>query len=311
MNTVNDRTREGILVLGAGQLGMAVLRALSTRISKEMTLAVVEAPQVLASSEPGYKARIAEIERLGAKVLPLDLTEASKSDLIAKFAPFETVLNCTGFVAGSGTQLRITRAVIAGGVPRYVPWQFGIDYDTVRYSSLNDVFDEQYDVRLVLRAQQSTEWIIISTGMFTSFLFEPAFGIVDLEANTARALGSWDTRVTCTTPEDVGRLTAEILLHEPPFANQVVFVAGDTLSYGELAAVTEQVTGRTFEREEWTQTTLAQAVEANNGPMEKYRAAFAMGDGMHWPKSDTFNAWQGIETRTVREWLTEHLKTRL
>jgi hypothetical protein len=46
-----------------------------------------------------------------------------------------------------------------------------------------DVWDEQLDVREMLRAPSRTRWTIISTGMFTSFLFGPSFGLVDLENN--------------------------------------------------------------------------------------------------------------------------------
>jgi hypothetical protein len=42
--------------------------------------------------------------------------------------------------------------------------------------------------------------------------------------------------VTVTTPEDIGRLTAEIVLAEPRIANQIVYTAGDTITYGALAA---------------------------------------------------------------------------
>ena len=91
-----------------------------------------------------------------------------------------------------------------------MPWQFGVDYDVLGKGSAQDLFNEQLEVRELLRAQRATEWIIISTGMFTSFLFEPAFGVVDLAKNTVHALGSWDTQVTVTTPEDIGMLTATV-----------------------------------------------------------------------------------------------------
>lgn len=41
--------------------------------------------------------------------------------LADQFRGFTTVINCMGFVAGPGTQLKITRAVLAAGVPRYFP----------------------------------------------------------------------------------------------------------------------------------------------------------------------------------------------
>ena len=62
--------------------------------------------------------------------------------------------------------------------------------------------------------------MIVSVGMFTSFLFEPSFGIVDLDHGEVLALGSWDNAVTVTTPEDIGKLTTEILLTEPELQTQ-------------------------------------------------------------------------------------------
>jgi len=144
--------------------------------------------------------------------------------------------------------------------------------------------------------------------MFTSFLFEPAFDVVDLERATVRGLGSWDTRVTVTTPDDIGRLTTEILLAEPRIVDEVVYVAGDTLSYGELAQVVERVTGRVFEKTEWPLHKLhADLAAAPGDVMTRYRAAFARGDGMWWNKSGTFNARLGIETVDVEGYLRSRL----
>lgn len=53
-------------------------------------------------------------------------------------------------------------------------------------------------------------WTIISTGIFTSFLFEPSFGVVDLENRTVTALGKWENEVTMTSAANIGRLTANI-----------------------------------------------------------------------------------------------------
>jgi hypothetical protein len=112
-------------------------------------------------------------------------------------------------VGGPGVQRKIARAAQNAHVKRFVPWQFGVDYDVIGRNSPQDLFDEQLDVRDMLRAQPNTEWVIVSTGMFTSFLFEPAFGVVDLAANTVNALGSWDTAVTLTTADDIGNARTE------------------------------------------------------------------------------------------------------
>jgi len=246
---------------------------------------------------------------MGVQLLPFDLAGRSNADLIALLGQFHTVINCTGFVAGAGTQTRLTEAAIAARVRRYFPWQFGVDYDVIGKGSGQPVFDEQYDVRGLLRSQTGTEWVIISTGMFTSFLFEPSTGLVDFEAGIVRGLGTWETKVTVTTPEDIGRLTTEILLQQPRIRNQVVFVASDTVSYGQLADIVDEVTGHVFERELLSREKLAtQLVQQPGDVMLRYRAAFALGDGMWWDKATTYNAQKGIPTTDVRAWLAARHK---
>lgn len=297
-----------MLVLGAGQLGMAVLRALAPRMQAAgEPLTVLVAPQMLEASSEQDGANLAELKRLGVKIVGADLSSDEKA-LTETFRKFDTVVNCTGFVAGPGTQLRITRAVLAAGVKRFFPWQFGVDYDVVGRGSGQPVFDEQYEVRELLRQQDDTEWVIVSTGMFTSFLFEPAFDVVNLDRGTVHGLGSWTTKVTVTTPDDVGKLTTEILLAEPRIVDEVVYVAGDTISYGELANVVERVTGREFRKTEWSLDKLrADLAAAPDDVMARYRGAFALGDGMWWDKSTTYNERNGLKTVDVENYLTDRL----
>ena len=145
--------------------------------------------------------------------------------------------------------------------------------------------------------------------MFTSYLFEPSFGVVDFSAGVVRALGDWEHRVTVTTPKDIGTLTAEIFVAEPPLNNTVVFVAGDTLSYRELHQLLEECTGETFRAELLDQAALQDFVEKNpEDTAGKYRLAFARPDGVAWDLARTFNGTRGIKTETAREWLVEHLR---
>ncbi|MEQ4618738.1 MAG: aromatic alcohol reductase [Corticimicrobacter sp.] len=296
--------QQNMLVLGAGQLGMAVLRALAPRASAaQAALTVLVSPGTISHPSAQGAANLAELRELGVAVLGLDLSSDAQA-LETVFGQYSTVLNCTGFVAGAGTQLRITRAVLAAGVRRYFPWQFGVDYDVVGRGSGQPVFDEQFEVRQLLRGQEATEWVIVSTGMFTSFLFEPDFGVVDLDGKVIHGLGDWETKVTVTTPEDIGRLTTEILFARPRIANEVVYLAGDTLSYGRLAEVVERVTGAAFEKRLWTLDKLsADLVSSPDDVMTRYRAAFARGDGMWWDKAGTFNVRKGHETIDVEGYL--------
>lgn len=243
-----------ILVLGAGELGLPVLRNLA-RLAKEKPgskVSVLLRQSTLYSQEAGKKREIEELRALGITLVAGDLVKDSIAELAAVFARFDTVIGCAGMVAGRETPMKLARAALASGVKRYFPWQFGVDYDVIGRGSPQDLFDAQLEVRELLRAQSQTEWVIISTGMFTSFLFEPAFEVVDLVTDTVRALGSLDTQVTLTTPEDIGRLTAEIVFFEPRFRNEIVYLAGDTLAYGELAGLLERVLQRPFSTRVWT-----------------------------------------------------------
>lgn len=297
-----------MLVLGAGELGMAVLRELvPRRRDTTRSLTVLVSPNSLAAPSPEQARNYDELRAAHVHLLPFDLVACSDDELVALMRRFHTVINCTGFVAGPGTQIRLTNAALRAGVARYFPWQFGVDYDIVGKGSGQPVFDEQYAVRGLLRAQTRTEWVIVSTGMFTSFLFQPAFGLVDVDAGIVRGLGSWDTKVTVTTPEDIGRLTTEILLERPRIANEIVYVASDTLSYRSLADLVDEVTGRRFRRELLTIEMLeAELARRPEDVMARYRLGFARGHGMWWDKAGTYNAVRHIPTTDTKAWLRQN-----
>lgn len=296
-----------VLVLGAGQLGNAVLNSLVPAVKQRNgTVCVIVSPY--AWDEQGQLRSDSHQKHAvnGAEFVSIDMTVATLESLKALFESFDTVMNCMGFVAGGGTQLKITRAVLAAKVKRYFPWQFGVDYDVVGKGSGQPVWDEQYDVRNLLREQSTVEWVIISTGMFTSFLFEPTFNVVNFAEKTINALGGWDTQVTVTSPADIGRLTTDIYLHQPRIINEVVFIAGETISYGKLADTVEYMTKQSFTRKVFTLPMLFDELRLNpDDQMLRYRAAFARGDGMWWPMSETYNAKKNILTQNVEGWLRE------
>jgi hypothetical protein len=303
----NDTT---ILVLGAGELGMAVLRSLSRRArhADNVSIAVLLRPSAIASDNPARQKDVAELRALGIELVEGDLATQTSAELAAIFGRFDTVISCTGFVGGPGVQRKIAHAALDAGVQRYFPWQFGVDYDVIGRGSAQDLFDEQLDVRDLLRAQSRTEWVIISTGMFTSFLFEKSFGVVDLTTHTVNALGSWSNAVTVTTADDIAMLTAEVLFAEPRMSNQVVHIAGDTVTYRQLADTVDRVLGIEVHRNEWTVPELKRqlAGEPQNG-LRKYRVVFAQGRGVAWDMSQTFNAKRGISVCSLEEWMRNNL----
>jgi hypothetical protein len=302
-----------ILVLGAGELGFEVLKSLAAHpSSKDTHISVLLRPSTIASTNAKKATEVTAIQALGVKLLPGDIVQSTPTELAQLFAPYHTVISCTGFIAGPGTQTKIAHAVLSAHVKRYFPWQFGVDYDTLGRGSAQDLFDEQLDVRDLLRAQSGTEWVIVSTGMFTSFLFEPSFGVVEIggggRETVVRGLGGWENKVTVTTPEDIGILTAEILFTEPRIVNQVVYTAGETITFSHLADVVENVLGEKVKREEWPVDWLEGELKKNPSDMLcKYRVVFGKGKGMSWDEKQTFNVQRGIETVNVEKWARDKL----
>ncbi|MBD8612207.1 aromatic alcohol reductase [Pseudomonas putida] len=303
MQAAVSNVKQRILVLGAGELGLAVLQALAARSTETASITVLLRETAATNLSMTKKRDIDVIRELGIVIEMIDITDATVEALAAVIGRFDTVISCIGFAAGRGTQRKLTEAALLSGVKRYVPWQFGVDYDLIGRGSPQDLFDEQLDVRDLLRAQSNTEWVIISTGMFTSFLFDPAFGVVDLAAGQVNALGSFDTSVTVTTPEDIGTLTVAIVLHSPRIINEVVYTAGDTLTYGDLADLVERVSRRKIQRRALgIEQLLADLKENPDDPLHKYRAVFALGRGVAWDVSTTFNAVHDLPVTGAEQW---------
>ncbi|CAM1505136.1 Fc.00g107730.m01.CDS01 [Cosmosporella sp. VM-42] len=304
LNSPYPRMTESVLVLGAGELGLAVLEALARHPRRPHTrVAVLLRQATLDSAAPKKKKLVQHIRALSVDTEAADVVLASISDLAAIFSHYDTVVSCNGMGLPAGTQTKISQAVLEGNVKRYFPWQFGMDYDVIGEGSSQDLFDEQLEVRKTLRSQDKMEWVIVSTGLFMSFLFLADFGVVDFGTRTVRALGSWDNRITLTTPEDIGRVTADVVLDARDIKNEVVYTAGDTVSYQALADLLDRHFKTEFRRELWDLAELKSQLEEDPNTMVKYRDTFAHGKGVAWDKERTVNAQRGIKVTDVPSYL--------
>lgn len=304
LNNPHLKMPESVLVLGAGELGLCVLEALARNPNRrDARISVLLRQATLDSAAPEKRRLTQRIRALGVDFEAADVVYASVADLAFIFAQFDTVVSCNGMGLPPGTQVKLLEAVVEAQVKRYFPWQFGMDYDLIGEGSSQDLFDEQLEVRKQLRAQSAVDWAIVSTGLFMSFLFLADFGVVDLGEKTVRALGSWENRITLTTPEDIGRLTAEVVLDPRGVKSQVVYTAGDTISYGALADLLDEHFGVEFRRELWDLDELRRQMDEDPSPMVKYRDTFAQGKGVAWDKETTVNAQRGIEVTDVKTYL--------
>lgn len=304
--------KESILVIGTGELGFEVLRSLSLhnyRNSRPITVLLRPCPPDV-DPTPKRKLQLAEFKTLNVSTLEANIAEDSQSVLEAIFGQYHTIIGCSGMTYPPGTQLKIARAVLASSAHRYLPWQFGVDYDVIGRGSSQDLFSEQLDVRELLRGQSKTDWVIISTGLFMSFLFEPIFGVVECDWTAVTALGAWDTRVTVTSVQDIGRVVAEVVWLAPAVKG-IIYTAGATVSYRDVAdavSKVQQKRGVTVRRETATVDRLRTELESDpeNG-MKKYRVVFAEGKGVAWDEAETSNVRWGMQMCGVQDWLSKQL----
>jgi hypothetical protein len=299
--------KQNILILGAGELGLAIVDALAKHpLRSQANLAVLLRQSTLDSAAPEKKETVHHLKAMGADFEAADIVAAPVSELSSIFKRYDTVISCTGMTLPSGTQTKLTEAVLDAGVKRYIPWQFGMDYDVIGEGSSQDLFDEQLRVRKMLREQDKTKWTIVSVGLFMSFIFDPAFDIVNIAGKSVHGLGSWDTTITATTPEDIGRVVAEVVLHPRELAEHsgIVYAAGDTVSYGQLADLVEARFGASFKRVLWDWDMLKKemADHPTSGRL-KYWDTFAQGKGVAWPQERTINHERGIPMTDVKAYL--------
>ena len=226
------------------------------------------------------------------------------------------------------TQLKLAKAVFEANAAReqkeagrgmwYFPWQFGIDYDAIGRGSAQDLFNEQLDVRDLLRAQKEVRWTIVSTGMFMSFLFEEAFGVVSKDWSKVTALGSKENEITVTSVEDIGRVVAEMVMtDEGEKGSGIVYTVGAMGSLRGLAYGLKKVTGKEVLVEEVPlevlKDELKEAEEEGNEAevgFRKYRVVFAEGKGVSWPADSCWGRQRGMEMKGVRAWAEEHYSQR-
>lgn len=145
--------------------------------------------------------------------------------------------------------------------------------------------------------------MVVSTGVFISFLAEASFGVVDVEKHLVRALGGWENKITATSVEDIGKVISEIV-YSAPEVKGVVHIAGDTLKYADIARIIDSVLGHTVGRELWSIEKLKlDLIQDPKSGMKKYWVVIAEGKGVAWNPEQTFNIERGLNLQSFKTWL--------
>jgi hypothetical protein len=311
---------KSILVIGVGELGSAILDAILSHKSYSLDrsiLTLMIRPSSLSSPTPEKRKQNDDLVSRGVKIVTGDVSNLSQADLAELFRTngFTTVIHAGGMTLPPGTSLKLARAVLeAENVQYFMPWQHGADYDIITREGGQGMFSEQIDVRDLLRSQDKTNWVVVSCGVFMSFLFEEFWGVVTRQNGgagkgkvTVTALNSWDDLITTTTAEDIGTCSAALLFNASSPVNKPVYIAGDTMTYADFADTVTRVMGEEgfeVEKKVWPLEYLRE--ESGKDPedkIKKYRVVFAEGKGLSWPKEKTWSHEQGIRMEGVEEWM--------
>ncbi|KAL1594763.1 hypothetical protein SLS59_008575 [Nothophoma quercina] len=81
--------------------------------------------------------------------------------------------------------------------------------------------------------------------------------------------------------------------------NRVVYVAGDTVTYNDVASIVEKVVGHQVVREKWSVEHLQEELRRDpEDEIKKYRLVFA-GEGVYWEKEKAVNWELGMDMMGV------------
>jgi hypothetical protein len=302
-----------ILLIGLGELGHALYSQICTIPNTHITLGI---------RSPSKHTHLASPT---TSLLQLDVTSPSPT-LILLLSAFNIIISATGYGESSSRLPKLAQDVLSAGRLRksqgkskiwFFPWQWGCDFDvTGDVGGLMPLFGVQKQIRALLRKEApeaGVQWTVVSTGLFMSFLFEPFWGVVDREEEgtgeqiTVRCLRGWDHSVSVTDVCDIGRVLKRILEGDVEVANTVLRIAGDTITYGELAEIMERVGGRKVLRESWSAEHLQKELQRDpENLVNRYRVAFS-GEGVYWPMEETVNHRLGMEMTDVETYAKKRL----
>ena len=188
-------------------------------------------------------ARRTLLERLIADGLQLragDLRDGVEA-LTALVRGFDAVVSAGPEALIASTERALIAACEAAGVGVFVQNHFGFDYSApgMELALLEHISFKEGIARQLSGGR--LPYLVVATGLFAEWAFS-SFGGLDLEAGVISAPYSFDTRLTLTSLDTIGRSVAELLVRR--VSNQRIFLASDTVSYEQIARAVEAATNK-------------------------------------------------------------------
>jgi uncharacterized protein YbjT (DUF2867 family) len=242
-----------ILVVGAtGFLGTEICRRLAEKGTPPRVL-------VRETSDP---ARVEALRELGAEIVVGDLRDRESLDRACDgvdvvFSTATSIIREGEIAAVDGEgQLNLVDAAREGGVTRFV---------YVSFEELGTGAPLEHAKRAVEERLQASEMrcTILRAGLFHESWLSPATGF-DAANDTVNVYGSGEAELSWIALPDVATAAVNAL-EEPETENAIVPIAAERLSYRDVVATFEQVTGRAITVQEVPAEALAAQRDASSG----------------------------------------------
>jgi uncharacterized protein YbjT (DUF2867 family) len=187
--------------------------------------------------------KLAALERVGAKVAKVDLSNASAAARALEGAAcVVSTLQGLGDVIVEAQSALLT-AAIAAGVPRFIPSDYSVDF-----TKLDEGENRNFDLRRAFHSRldnASIAWTSILSGANMELLTR-AMPLLDLKSKRVTYWGQdADQRLDFTATNDTAAFTAAAALDAS--TPRTLRIAGDQISARELAILAGEITGATFE----------------------------------------------------------------
>lgn len=112
-----------LLIVGAGELGEAILSALASHPSNSAGTklhVLLREDSINSPSSPAKQASNERLRALGAILVPGNFVDDPVSSLASIFKEYDVVIQAGGYGLPKGTQIKSTTAAIEAGVSRYL-----------------------------------------------------------------------------------------------------------------------------------------------------------------------------------------------
>ena len=298
-----------LLVGPTGSLGQELARGLlHKRFQGRIALSIL----VRASKDSDASSRqllIDSLQAAGAAIIYHDVESSGHAKLVEALTGFDVVISALHSKQAETGEIPLIAAAKDAGVGWFIPSEFGFDIDAVAAGGPLDQNPlPAYGLKMKRRG------VILQTGMDYTWVVNSAFMDWFLTTGkpsllgydpvhyTINVPGSLDSRITATALPDIAHALGDAIVTGRG-RNTTLRLGASTLSYRELVALVERVSGR-----KWTVNVKSQAeYEAAfaKNPADIYARFGAFGaaqHGCHWPVETTYNYKHGLPVQTVEEY---------